>query len=455
MPLYLRIFLAFWAVIVLSLSAVVLLNLQLEADQQAVSATDQRVNRFADGLTRRAQAVLNQRGPGALARWAREDQRRPRRINVLVVDESGNELLDRTLPRPMRRPVEAWVEDRTTAVDLDLTYPAHEISHPSHGRFLLVLVPPPRPLVLRVIGPLGPWGLLIAGAIFSGLICLLLARSITRPVQELRRAGDALGQGTLSARVSRNFSSRHDEFGEMARDFNDMAGRIERLINGQQQLLRDVSHELRSPLTRLQMALSLVERSTSPAEQEQRLAKMQVEIHRLDELIGQVLEFSRLRGHLEITKEAVDLVALIQEVIAAVNMEAEADDVEIRLKAPSRIDIRGSHEWLRRAFENVLRNAIRHSPTGGDIEIDIRRVDRQQVTLAIADGGPGVPEDDLEAIFEPFVRLTPERSERGLGGGVGLAIARAAAEQHGGNVRAENLQTGGLQVIFTLPLSAP
>jgi signal transduction histidine kinase len=202
------------------------------------------------------------------------------------------------------------------------------------------------------------------------------------------------------------------------------------------------------------MALSLIERSTSAEEQEQRLARMQVEIHRLDELIGQVLEFSRLRGHLEITRETVDLVSLSQEVIGAVKMEAEADEIEIGFKAPTSMNICGSHEWLRRAIENVLRNAIRHSPVDGAIRMDIELIDQERVTLAIADSGPGVPDEYVEAIFEPFVRLTPERSERGLGGGVGLAIARAAAEQHGGQVRAENIETGGLRVIFTLPLSA-
>ncbi|MFP4207708.1 MAG: ATP-binding protein [Wenzhouxiangella sp.] len=451
MPLYLRIFLAFWAVIVLSLAAVVLVNLELEADRQAATATDQRIHRFADGLSRRAQAVLDQGGPSALARWSREDQRRPRRISVLVVDQAGNELLDRRLPRRMRMPVRDWLDGNDTAEGLDLPYPAHAIAHPVHGRFLLLLVPPPRPVVMRLIGPLGPWGLLLVGAIISGLICLWLARSITRPVKELRRAGEALGQGTLSARVSRPFSDRHDEFGEMARDFNEMADRIERLVTEQRQLLRDVSHELRSPLTRLQMALSLAERTSSDDERAQRLGQMQGEIQRLEDLIGQVLAYSRLRGSLELPAEKVNLVELAGELVSRVKVEAEVGRIEISLSAQGPVEIDGSREWLGRALENALRNAIRHSPSGGKIKLRLDRPEPRWVEMSVADQGPGVPEDQLEAIFEPFVRLTPERSEGSAGGGVGLAIARAAAEQHGGRVRAEHVKPSGLRVIFSLP----
>ncbi|MEE4296081.1 MAG: ATP-binding protein [Wenzhouxiangella sp.] len=452
MPLYLRIFLSFWAVILLSLSAIIVLNVQLEQAQQAESVADERVQRFAENLGRRAQIVLDQAGPTALAKWAADDQRRQRRSVVLVIEEGGSELLDRPIPRPLRRNLQNWAELDSAQLAEISRFPVHVVSNPRHGQFLLMVTPPPRPLMLRVVGPLGPWGLLLVAATFSGLICLWLARSMTRPMQELRSTGEALGLGKLDARIPDIYAKRSDELGDLARDFNRMADRLERLINGQRQLVRDISHELRSPLTRLQLALSLTERSENENDRQRRLRQMETEIQRLDDLIGQILQFSRLKAQTELPTESIDLLALLQGLIDQVRIEVESKQLNIALRSASGVEIQGNREWLQRAFENVLRNAIRHAPSNSEVIVEVTSRPGKDVEIAISDCGPGVPESQLHDIFEPFVRLSPERSEQSAGGGVGLAIALEAALRHGGQVTAQNRRPSGLRVIFTLPV---
>ncbi|NDY94775.1 HAMP domain-containing sensor histidine kinase [Wenzhouxiangella limi] len=450
MPLYLRIFLGFWLVIVLTLSAVVLVNLQLQRDQDAAAEMGQRAQRFAEGMGGRAQAVLDRGGPAALARWARGDQQRHRRITVLVIDDTGSELLGRRVPTRARAVVSNWLSGRALEAPLP---GAQVISHPRHGEFLVLLVPPARPLVLRLVGPLGPWGVLAVAAVISGIACLFLARSVTQPIRALRRAGQALGQGRLTTRVDRTLIQRGDELGDLGRDFDDMAARLERLVAGQQQLLRDVSHELRSPLTRLQMALTLVEQARTPEDRQRHLDRTALEIQRLDELIGQILSVSRVRDQAQLAYQPMDLSEMLGDLIDSIGLEADAAGVHLQADLPDRLALSADPEWLRRALENVLRNAVTHSPAGGEIQVRAcaRAGDPGMVEVTISDEGPGVAADQLEAIFEPFVRLSIERSETGAGGGVGLAIARTAVERHGGTIRAENRPAGGLSVTLALP----
>ncbi|MEE4296600.1 MAG: ATP-binding protein [Wenzhouxiangella sp.] len=448
MALYLRIFLAFWLVILLTLSAVIFLNRQLQQDQDMAAETSQRVQRFADGMGARAQAVLDRAGPTALARWAQADQQRQRRMQLLIIDEQGSEILEKRVPARVRSGVREWRSGQAPPASWGPW--AQEITHPQHGRFLVLLVPPSRPLLVRLVGPLGPWGLLGLAAVISGIACLLLARSVTRPVTELRRVGQALGRGRLHERVGEDLALRGDELGDLGRDFNQMAARLERLVGGHRQLLRDVSHELRSPLTRLQMALALAGRAETADDRQRHLLRIEQEIQRLDELIDQILDFSRIRDQSKLARQPIDLVALLGELVESIRLEADARSVQIDLRAPAPFSVPAHREWLWRALENVLRNAVRHSPSGGKIEIKLEKVGGTS-EISIMDQGPGVADDQLEAIFEPFVRLSAERSESGAGGGVGLAIAKAAAEHHGGSIRAENRPHGGLLVRLTLP----
>ncbi len=448
--LYLRIFLSFWVVIILTVCAVLLINTQLEFAQQDDIELSGRAMRAADGMSQRAQRALDRGGPEALARWAEGGPRRGRRITVFVLDPTGGDLLDRSLPREIRGLNRQWQRTGQVPEPLRRGQFITELQHELHGRYLAVLTPPPRPMVLRLFGPLGTTGLIGLAIIISGLVCLWLARSISRPVQQIRTAGRALGHGQLNARVADKVSKRSDELGELARDFNGMAERLESLIQSQRQLLRDVSHELRSPLARLQVALALAAESDDPGRRGEYLARMETDLGRLNHLIGQILGYARLSQRPEVRREPVDLAELLEDIAASARLEGRTRDIRVHVEDFTRLPMAGDAELLQRAFENIIRNALAHTPEGGTIFIGAH-ADPDGLSVSVSDQGPGVPEERLDDIFQPFVRLSDERGVDSTGGGIGLAIAQAAIDLHGGSIQALNRVEGGLEVLINLP----
>jgi len=448
--LFWRIFLAFWLVIVLSILTTMLLNDRLDQARQQDGLNNERVERLARGVRLRVLRELNRGGPQALARWGRTQARTSPRIRLLILDGDAREINDRRIPAALDSLVESWRSDRSLP---DLPGGARrltEVRHASHGRFLVLALSPPRPLLLRLFGPLGPLGLLAVALGASALVSWLLARTLSRPISRIRASGRALGRGDLSARVEERITRRRDEVGELASDFNAMADRIQALMERQQSLLRDVSHELRSPLARMRMALALAEQADDGKARDGYLARITSDIERLDGLIEDILSYARLRQSDGPAPQAVDLVSLCRELIDSAELEAAPRSIEMAYSGPETVVVSGRFELLQRALENLLRNAIAHSPTGGQVEVELIETPDAAV-LRVLDRGPGVPEEQLTAIFEPFLRLSPERSERGQSGGIGLAIVKAAVAKHDGNVRAENRADGGLVVTVTLP----
>ncbi len=449
--LYLRIFLSFWLVIVLTIAVVLALNFQLERAWQDDAEISERAVRMASNLENQARQALERHGEAGLRQFVERSNRRRSRLQVLVFDSAGNELTGRSSPRAVRQVVRQWQgEDDIPGARSRGQYLA-QVASPEHGRYLLVLSPPQRPLVLRLFGPLGPWGLLALAMVFSGLICLWLARSITRPVREIRSAGQQLGHGQLDARVPGPSAHRGDELGDLARDFNRMADRLQQLVGTRQQLLRDVSHELRSPLARLQVSLALAEAATDVDSRQGHLERIALETDTLDKLIGEILGYVRLSENFEPDLEQIDLVDLIADIAESARLEGQPRQINVDMTAPDTMEWMADADLLHRAIENIVRNAIRHSPQRGRILLELSTPDSDCARLIVADQGPGVPESRLEDIFQPFVRLSGERSETGIGGGVGLAIARAAIERHHGTIRAANRAEGGLEVCIELP----
>ncbi|AKS40589.1 HAMP domain-containing sensor histidine kinase [Wenzhouxiangella marina] len=448
--LYWRIFLAFWGVILISIIGTVVLNLQFDEARQVAGENSQRAERFAAGLRVRAERILDRGGPSALADWSRQQGRRSERIRLLVLDGQGLEINGQAWPRSAAPVVRAWREGRTLPPPSPEQRHRLELDHPVHGRFLLLVIAPPPHLLIRWFGPLGLPGLFVVALLASLLISLLLARTLTRPIEQIRSSGQALGRGELSARLPERLSGRRDELGELARDFNRMAERIQSLLESQQQLLRDVSHELRSPLARLRVGLTLADDASDPKSRARHFTAMERDLERLDHLIEEILRYARLTQAPGIEMETLDLSELVESVVESARTEAMPEAIRIDYQGPERLPIQGNTELLGRTVENLLRNALAHSPTGGTISV-ILESGPEQADLSITDQGPGVPERQLESIFEPFVRLSPERGESGRGGGIGLAIVRAAVEQHGGQVRAHNRVEGGLQVDLVLP----
>lgn len=291
--------------------------------------------------------------------------------------------------------------------------------------------------------------------IIGGIICSWLAWHLTSGIRKLRNATHSFAQGDLATRVRPQLGNRRDEIGGLAREFDQMAEQIEGLMTSQKRLLRDVSHELRSPLARLNVALELLQQKTGP-EAETSLNRIRREADRLNEMIGEILSLNAIDGSPEaINQEMVDLNELLQEIGADADYEARARDCGVVLSISETAQVQGSPELLGRAVENVIRNAVRYSVGGTSVEVGLQGIhdgNQTWAVISVRDHGPGVPEADLEKIFQPFYRVADARDRQSGGTGIGLAITARAVRLHGGSVKAANHPEGGLIVKINLPM---
>jgi two-component system sensor histidine kinase CpxA len=304
-----------------------------------------------------------------------------------------------------------------------------------------------------------PWSRLLVPVSVCALMTLLLAYSFSRPVRVLRTAVRSFASGKLDARVPESSgllmaTSGSYEIRSLMVDFNQMADRIAGLMEAQKLLLRDVSHELRSPLARLSVALELT-RDEAPATAEIHLQRIEDEANQLNRLIGELLSLSSLESlHSPIAVEPVSLAKLVEVHLPNLQFEAQTRGCAVTFSVLTDSQVAVNAKLLGRAIENIVRNAIRYSPAGGSVELEVasrKEQDRTSAILRIMDRGPGVPDDMREAIFRPFVRVDSSRSESTGGFGVGLAIAERAIHLHGGVIRALPRPGGGLIVEVRLP----
>jgi two-component system OmpR family sensor kinase len=294
----------------------------------------------------------------------------------------------------------------------------------------------------------------LTGAIFASLVFgALLAWYFARPIRHLREAFAALSLGRLDTRVAPRMGRRRDEVADLGREFDGMAEQLQTLIAAQQSLLHDVSHELRSPLARLQAAIGLARQN--PQKLGSSLERIESEAVRLDELVGHLLTLSRLgtrvSGESLGRSERIDLADLVGSIAEDARFEARASGRDVAFSAEAEVFAEVRVELLHRAVENVVRNAVKHTAAATTVEVDVRKSPSgHEAVVSVADRGPGVAETEMEAIFEPFYR-GPE-GQPGGGFGLGLAIARRAVEAHGGRVRARNRSDDGLVIEMSLPL---
>ena len=309
------------------------------------------------------------------------------------------------------------------------------------GKYWFVFVIPPTHLGSWFVLP-QHWWMMGAGV----LLCYLLAYYLTYPVRRLQRAVERFGRGDLSARAN---TRRHDELGDLGRTFDRMAGRIQMLLDAQQRLLLDISHELRSPLARLRVAVEL---ARSGQNREAHLDRIDKEAERLNALVGGLLQVTRAEGAPDaLRREPVRLDRLLEELVDDSSLEAQSRGSEVRLLSAHPVTVEGDAELLRRAIENAIRNAIRHAPTGTAVEASLEAA-KGRAIVRIRDYGPGVPEEALPRIFDAFYRVETDRDRASGGAGLGLSIARRAVELHKGAIRARNAQPG-LLVEIDLPTS--
>ena len=292
----------------------------------------------------------------------------------------------------------------------------------------------------------------------GGLTTFVLVLIFTRPVARLREAARQLAQGNLSARVSesrkRSRIFKGDEFDALVDGFNHMAERLESLVNAQKLLLRDVSHELRSPLARLSVALEL-SREDADVTMNTHLNRIERETERLNQLIGQLLTLSSMEAAEGLNKiEPVSMRELLAEMTPDASYEAQQRDASVALDAQCDCVVEGRRELLYRAIENVVRNAVRYTQAGTQIEIRLSRDNHHMAVIEVSDRGPGIPESEVASIFRPFYRVDMARSAQTGGFGVGLAIAERAIKLHNGQIRASNRVGGGTTIQISLPVSA-
>jgi signal transduction histidine kinase len=309
--------------------------------------------------------------------------------------------------------------------------------------------PPPRSLLFDV------FRLLIA-LVVSASVCYALAHYLTMPIIKLRGVTQRLAGGDLTARIGKILSKRKDEFSGLADDFDDMAQRIESLMARQRQLLGDISHELRSPLTRLNLALELARRKSTDADAA--LGRIETESLLLEEMIAQILTLTRLEsGAEEVKMEPIDLTALLTSITADADFEGRASDCSVMIIESTPCDISGNKELLRRAIENVIRNAVRYTRKATAVNVTLRHipgVSNSYAEVTVRDHGPGVSEDELPLLFHPFYRVSNARDRQTGGTGLGLAITQRAVAFHHGSVTASNAPDGGLIVTMHLPVSS-
>lgn len=482
--LFWKIFIGYWiaAVVLVVLAAWTTHQVaNLSRDSGAAHPSDTRgTHRVALRARLRMHSVAERLGAGD-EKGARELLEH-RGQHLLAVDADGAELLGRKLPAPVRallsggnyalRPGERWLTEHVAGPDgsrytLLMRSPlpgddrvgsslrpgtegrAHKHFRARRGRLPTTLG--------RLMGP--PrfrdfwWVRLSIALLVSGLVCYLLARYLTGPVRRLRQATRRVSAGDLGVRVSDTLGRRRDEIVDLAHDFDAMTAQLEALVSSQQRLLRDVAHELRSPLARLHVALELArQRSDGRADAEHN--RIELETERLSELIGQILELEQLNQPITAAQaERVDLAQVVREVVEDASFESQANDVTLQCHIEAEPWVYGQANQLRSAVENVVRNACKYSPQGSSVTVSLVWTQREEaIVIRVRDSGPGVPAEALAHLFDPFYRVDSARSREHGGHGLGLAIANRIARRHHGRIEAENVAIGtGLEVSIHLP----
>lgn len=293
---------------------------------------------------------------------------------------------------------------------------------------------------------------LLSVLIIGGMFCYFLARYLTHPLTRLSEATRKIADGNFETRVADEIGNRKDEVGSLASDFDEMAQRIETLITSEKRLTQDISHELRSPLARMNVALELARVKSNP-ETIPMLERLENESVRLNDLIEQLLTLSKLEtGAHVIEKTKVNISNVIEQIVADANFEAKADKKSVEILQKADVVVLGSESLIKRAIENVVRNAVRYTEEGTSVDISLEKIG-QQAIVKIRDHGDGVPQDELEKLFKPFYRIQEARDRRSGGAGLGLAIAEQAIAKHKGRIQANNSEKG-LIVEISLPIEA-
>jgi two-component system sensor histidine kinase CpxA len=416
-----------------------------------------------------ASEVLAQSGIAGVRRWLGDNKNTIPDRDFFIVGPDGTDILGRRLTESASRRLEFINRESQQGPDpRSVADPRPQPDgrpplnfRPSRqapqivaadGTVYTILLVPRRPSLFGALALPGiPLAVLAIALIVSALASWSLAQHLSAPIRRMQEGARSVASERLDVRVSDGLDGRRDELAVLARDFDAMADQLKATRTARTQLLRDISHELRSPLARMRVALGLARQpQADPAVQLDRLER---EIERLDALISQVLRLARLHGtDTQFQREDLEIDEILQEIVQDANFEGALKECSVRLLGRVDSAVHANRELLHSAIENVLRNAVRYSPKGEPVDVTVeRRAD--SLEILVRDHGPGVPSGDLDRIFEPFFRVAESRDRDSGGEGIGLAITSQVLRAHGGAATAENAAGGGLLVRLMMPLA--
>jgi two-component system sensor histidine kinase CpxA len=444
--LFLRIFLLFLLAMTLIVGSSIATTFTIASRENEQLESQRRPS-----VAIQASEIMARGGVPALKRWLEGGRSALGDRELFIAGPDGRDILGRRLPENALRRLELNNREPTPG-NFRPSRAAPQIIA-ADGSIYTVLLAPRRPSIFGALSlPAISLTILGIALVVSALTSWWLAEHLTAPIRRIQAGARALASENLDVRVSAGLEGRKDELAVLARDFDAMADQLRTNRAATTQLLRDISHELRSPLARMRVALGLARQP--PADYARQLDRLEREIERLDSMISQVLKLARLHGtDALLQRERFELDDVIEQVVRDANFEGAVKNCQVNLQGAANCAVLGSRELLRSAIENVLRNAVRYSPNDMPVEMQVAR-GAGGLEILIRDHGPGVPAADLERIFEPFYRVAESRDRASGGEGIGLAITSQVMKAHGGAASSLNASRGGLEVRLSLPEAA-
>jgi two-component system sensor histidine kinase CpxA len=447
-----EIFIYFWFALVLSIVTTAWLTSEMSTSDEI----GDQIKRQITDVKAEANTRFQNGGRDSVETWMMANHRPPE-LFIYLFDKDGKSRIERDIPLSFQGYLADVLERGSTqGVDVIDTLPSGQNRLYISGLRIEALGEVSMYVLVGAIqlsgaGELSDTNTLIlrfiVSFIFVGLLCLALSRHLTRPLNLLQQSVRRFARGNLETRVDSSLQVRQDEIGELSREFDVMAERIDGLVSSEKRMLRDISHELRSPIARMQVALELA-RDKLDEEGSDEIDRIELEAARLDDLIAEILALVRFDvQEMDLRYEKLDLVEGLRLVVDDARFEGA--DIALETNNIEKAMVQVNPQMMRSAFENVVRNALKY--TTDKVEVSLQKNGGYEIS--VRDHGPGVDRKELEKLFEPFYRVEDSRDRRTGGFGLGLAIAKRSAKAHGGDITASNVDGGGLLVTIRLPAS--
>jgi len=447
--LFWRIFALFWTGTVVLILAIAWSTSYTFENEEIPGLGITRMESVLNDQLRGASRALHAGGVEALRQVQRGAN--DRGITLYVLDANNKDILGNTVAPGIAEEVASAVADeqglhsrrtRIRSISLDDEQRYTAVAAYLHSTMLRMLYR--RPTYF--------WDQVVIASIISAIFSLILAAYVATPLSRIRAGARRVAGGDLDARVGKLKFGRSAEMLALASEFDSMAARLKELVEGQRRLIRDVSHEMRSPLARQRVALELARAQVPAGDAKLQLDRIERESERLEEMIAQAIQLSRMEMTTPSKAEPLALDTLVADIVADAAFEAQARQCSLLIQQSTPLQVQAEADLLGSAIENIMRNAVNYTRPDSTIRIRLDRIERE-ARLRVADSGPGVAEADLSRIFEPYYRTDDARARKSGGSGLGLAIAKRAVERQGGRIRASNADGGGLEIEIVLPLA--